>query len=86
MCVIQNVYIIKEANLLVIALNEIHIKSMYTFDFTSLILLIIVNNLIWSFKSYVDFKSSSPLRSSLMHSVMNTNLKTTDIIQGTFLK
>jgi hypothetical protein len=35
MCVIQHVYIIKAANLLVIVLNEINIKSMYTFDFTS---------------------------------------------------
>ena len=35
MFVIQNVHIIKAANLLVIVLNEINIKSMYTFDFTS---------------------------------------------------
>jgi hypothetical protein len=38
MCIIQNIYVIKAANLLVIVLNEINIKSMYTFDFTSLIL------------------------------------------------
>ena len=40
MCEIQNVYVIKAANLLVTLLNEINIKSMHTFDFISLSLLI----------------------------------------------